>query len=454
MITVFILTLICSALSQHQNTSNPQAIVDTCQGFLESHLMQGEKWGLKYHYYRPSLEKYGPHQWLWDDGSHMIVWSHLNVTNSILSMRTMLSMQQPDGRVPEIIFWGNMTEEERVLVALQYSSDKFVDLTQMPVLPFSLRAIWEQTKDVSLLKEFLPKLVAFFDWWKNTRDVDGDGLVSIIHGWESGLDASPLYDLPYGVTVPQPTYWELYPQFDELVLEYKWRYDWNQTDILGRKYDPPTFLDSYFIVQDVGVNSVYAAGWGVLADLASNYDQNLSNYCRKNQQRVESTIISKCWSSQLNRFISFYHDKNGNRQEIQVEAVQSLFPLLLQNLPSSIVDTIVNTQLLNTSKFWTKYPIPTVSADAPQFQPVFTVDLMWRGPTWAFPNWFVMEGLTRHGKKEEATELLNRWIALYELSGIWEDYNPLTGDAYGAIGLGMSTLIVDWLYREGIVTQK
>ena len=34
------------------------------------------------------------------------MWSHRNVSNAIADMRTMLQMQQPDGRIPEIIFWG------------------------------------------------------------------------------------------------------------------------------------------------------------------------------------------------------------------------------------------------------------------------------------------------------------------------------------------------------------
>lgn len=80
-----------------------------------------------------------------------------------------------------------------------------------------------------------------------------------------------------------------------------------------------------------------------------------------------------------------------------VEGVQSLFPLLLSGLPGHMVESIVTTQLTNASKFWTPFPVPSVSKDAPQFTPVFTIDLMWRGPTWGFPNWFVMEGLTKHG---------------------------------------------------------
>jgi len=64
---------------------------------LESHLLNGTKWGMPYHFYRPGLVKYGPDQWLWDSSFHMIAWSHINATNSVLDMRTMLQMQKPSG---------------------------------------------------------------------------------------------------------------------------------------------------------------------------------------------------------------------------------------------------------------------------------------------------------------------------------------------------------------------
>ena len=42
----------------------------------------------------------------------------------------------------------------------------------------------------------------------------------MLHGWESGLDASPLYDAAYGLQHPGPVteslYLKLYPKFDEL----------------------------------------------------------------------------------------------------------------------------------------------------------------------------------------------------------------------------------------------
>jgi hypothetical protein len=110
------------AVPVQQNTSTPAQIVDTAYKFLINHTMIGTKWGLPFHFYKPASYKYGPHQWLWDSSSHMIVWSHNNVNNSIADMRTMLQMQQPNGRIPEIIFWGYQSPEDIIATEQQYSS--------------------------------------------------------------------------------------------------------------------------------------------------------------------------------------------------------------------------------------------------------------------------------------------------------------------------------------------
>jgi len=167
-------------------------------------------------------------------------------------------------------------------------------------------------------------------------------------------------------------------------------------------------------------------------------------------EEVTSTaIVSKMWSKTLNRFISLWRDWDGSEKETTAEVVQSLMPLLLSSkyLPQQLIDTIITTQITNTSKFWLPYPLPSVSASDPTFNPIFTTDLMWRGPTWAFPNWFAIEGLVKHQRADLGQELLDRWVSMVKIAGIWEDYNPYNASNYGVEGLGMSTLIVDWLYR-------
>jgi hypothetical protein len=388
-----------------QNTSTYSEILDTCYDFLESHLCSGHKWGKPFHFYRPSLEKYSPDQWLWDSGSHMIVWSHRNVTNSILDLRTMLSMQREDGRIPEEIFWGPRTLKQDLQLLLQYSNTQFTDTTQMPVLPYSLRSIYEQSgKNKALLKEFLYPLVNYFKWWRAERDF-GDGLVTVIHNWESGLDASPAYDPAFHVYVTelnQSSFLQVYSKFEEIVESYRFLYKWNVTEILGREKAPerPEHIDTWFKVKDLGVNSVYASGWYVLGKLAHELlDFETEKYCNEQYHLTADAIVNKMWREDQKHFNTLYIDFDGVEKSSVANSVQNLFPLLLKDLPQKYVDLIVS-QIEDSNKFNAPFMIPTVAMDDPQFSATFDVDLMWRGPVWGFTNWFVMEGLELHGRAD------------------------------------------------------
>ena len=93
-------------------------------------------------------------------------------------------------------------------------------------------------------------MVKYHQWWANQRQPDKDGLVVIIHPWESGLDASPMYDEALKVENDQPKLKELYSRFIELQISYKKIYKWNQTKIVSNKKQSTKniFLD-YFVIK-------------------------------------------------------------------------------------------------------------------------------------------------------------------------------------------------------------
>ncbi|MFO8018952.1 MAG: trehalase family glycosidase [Promethearchaeia archaeon] len=410
-------------------------IIDACYNHLQSNEVSGKRWGLPYHFYKPANTKYGSSQWLWDSGWHMIVWAHRNVNNSVKDLRTMLQFQKPNGFIPEMIFWENHSGLFAKLKdkLFGYSNEKYTDITQMPMLAYSVRAIWNATKNKDLSEEFVPKLINYFEWWEEARDPDNDGLVSIIHPWESGIDASPLYDPVWGVE--DPSFWQLYPKFLIALRKYKKKAEWDLSRILEM---------NYFNVEDVGLNSVYAAGWGELGDLARKFDPDLAAMCKEKQEKFSSAIIDKCWSEKEGQFVSFYHTPSGEYVS-KIETVQSLFPLLLDNLPHNILEQVVR-NLKNHEKFWLQYPVPSTAKSEPTFDP-HESRLLWRGPTWPCTTWLVMEGLLNHNYKQLANEILNRWVEMYKKNGIYEYHNPLTGEGEGERGLGMSTTIVDMIYR-------
>jgi hypothetical protein len=126
----------------------------------------------------------------------MISWSRINVTNSILDLRTMLQKQvRKNGRIPEMILWGDLGIAASLYYKLTLSDSSQTDITQMPMIPIALKRIYEASnKSKEILDEFLVKLIEYHGWWAHERQPDQDGLVVIIHPWESGLDASPMYD--------------------------------------------------------------------------------------------------------------------------------------------------------------------------------------------------------------------------------------------------------------------
>jgi hypothetical protein len=346
-----LLVLLCCVLSsqvlaapvEHRDDGYDD-VLQLCYSALEAHLCEGVKWGLPFRFYRPSLQKYSPDQWLWDSGAHMIVWSHRNASNSVGELRTLLRMQQPDGFVPEEIFWGARSQIENDELLLQWSNSRHSDITQLPVLPFALRAIHSATSDTALLAEFLPPLVRYMQWWRRTRD-DGDGLVQMLHNWE-GLDASPAYDAAFHVNVShvdRSSFLLLYPKFLELTAAYKFEFHWNASSIMNRSRCMPCRpVDRWFQVKDVGLNSVYAAGWGVLQQLAlAINDTATAALCAAEAATSARAILSKMSVPRLGGFRSLYVDWDGQEKVSQANVVQNLLPLLLPSLPQQQVAALI-----------------------------------------------------------------------------------------------------------------
>ena len=78
----------------------------------------------------------------------------------------------------------------------------------------------------------------------------------------------------------------------------------------------------------------------------------------------------------------------------RADTIQSLFPILIPEIAENRKQSILNS-LRNPKKYHSDFPIPTVSQSDPAFNPIFTIDLMWRGPSWAAPNYFILEGLRK-----------------------------------------------------------
>ena len=103
--------------------------------------------------------------------------------------------------------------------------------------------------------------------------------------------------------------------------------------------------------------------------------------------------------------------------------------------------------MIQEKHYKSDYPIPTVSRSDPAYNAIFTIDLMWRGPSWAAPNYFILEGLRNENQTALFKEIGSKWLNQALTKGIWEMWNPETVEGYGVKELGMSTSVVDIMYK-------
>ena len=153
-----------------------------------------------------------------------------------------------------------------------------------------------------------------------------------------------------------------------------------------------------------------------------------------------------CWDEDSGLFWDAW---GADEKPLRVLTITSLFPLILEDMHADITRRLVEDHLLEPAEFWTRYPLPSVAADEPAFDPAFRSQALWRGGTWVNTNWYLYWGLRTHGYAEVASELAGRTFEMVSRGGLREFYNPLTAEGQGAQDFSWSALVLDLLAAEG-----
>jgi glycogen debranching enzyme len=420
--------------------ASDEAIRQAAEQLLRRNLRRGVSPfdGVPYCYSAPSPATY-PHQFFWDSCFHAIVWAHFDPEQAKEELRSLLRAQDADGRIPHRIAWDRRGVLPRA-VSRRWRAALHPMRSQLvgpPVLATAIERVYERCGDASFLAEALPAADRFYSWLARCRDPDGDGLVSIIHPYESGLDHKPSYDAVFGLRRAPAT---------AAVLAAKAVDGWNRLLNFNRSL---IFRLDRFNVVDVGFNCIYAQALASLARLWTELgDHAKAEAWREQARRVEQAILSKCLHDD-----GLYYDLYSRKQKKALtKTVTCLFPLLLDSIEPAPAERLVREHLLDGDAFWLPYPVPTVSASEAAFSPGFVSSFasgLWRGPTCIAANWFIVLGLRKHGFADVAGTIVERTRQLVERGGFRECYNPLTGQPYGAESFGWSTLIVDMLDGPG-----
>ncbi|HVA92088.1 MAG TPA: hypothetical protein VNL71_19855, partial [Chloroflexota bacterium] len=338
-----------------------------------------------YEYTCPSPGSY-PFQWFWDSCFHAIALTHLDLERAKAEIHCLLQGAQPDGFLPHMILW--QPNPERVAAhTLRLRTPYLSASIQPPVIALAIERVYRASGDDTFLAEALPKAAAFFRWLRDHRDPDGDDLIAIVQPDESGVDASPKYDPLLGFPADN----------HELVRAIKALYA--RYEPLGND-DDRLIAANLFVVEDVLVNSIYAQGLHALARLTT--DQEVAGEYRVWAGRVLGALVDKCYDEDRGLFLDLL---GLEERRTTVNTISALFPLIIPDLDPAIAERLVRDHLLNAAEYALPYPIPSVAADEPAFNPNHPHGFIWRGPSWVNSNWFLAHALHARGYVTEAARI-------------------------------------------------
>ncbi|HEV8536643.1 MAG TPA: trehalase family glycosidase [Candidatus Limnocylindria bacterium] len=395
--------------------------------------------GRKYDFVCPSPTTY-PFQWFWDSAFHAIALLHLDPELAKQEIRCLMQGAQPDGFIPHMLLWEKSAHDAALReYSITLAHPFFTATIQPPVVARAVLRIYEATGDAAFVRDVLPPIRRFFRWLKAYRDPDDDALVAIIQPDESGLDASPKYDALMGIAYdpPEETLALLQRSMRRLFDRYA-----------PVRADPARIpaLD-VFTWEDVMVNAIYADGLRCLSRLVTIVGDasREAHEFEARAARVRRALEGKCWDERAG---VFWDLAGWDEVPAKTLTFSCLFPLILEDLDGAKVTRLIDDHLLNEGEFWLPYPIPSVAAGEPTFDPGWRTHTTWRGPSWVNVNWYLYWGLRMHGRRDVASELARRTIAMLAKGGIREFYDPRTGEGQGARDFGWTTLVLDLIAAE------
>ena len=385
----------------------------------------------RYQYVQPSPGRY-KWQWSWDSCFHVIALARLDVAMALSEFETLLAHQDEDGFIGHIMFWGRFG---RVAGAFSFQgrcSDwrkGHTAMVQPPLLAHALLALWLATRDLQMLKTYLPKVAAYYDWLRCNRAVGDDGLIGVLSPYETGMDNSPAFDVLLGAE--KPTRRQL--------LWRNWLLDMFNAG-LGDGFDYAIARErDRFVMIDPFVNAVYCDALEVLCYLYSvAREERLASETSLQLDRALRSLNDQCWDDELGRWV-YLAGQAG--QPVETLTVASIMPFICGRLDRDKVESVLTRYLVDPRYFGTPFPVPSVAASESTYDPDGE-SCIWRGPASLNLNWLIARGLRRHGYEEHARHIEAKSVAMASRE-FREFYSPITGRGMRGREFGWATVAVD-----------
>ncbi len=350
-----------------------------------------------------------PHQWLWDSCFHTLVWLRLARPDEALTeLASAMSACTANGFVPHMIYW-HAPDVHRDLWSWSGRST----ITQPPMYGHAVAELVRADVDVGA--DLVERCRRAFTHLMSGRTRTPQGLVPVLHPWESGCDDSAR--------------WDDWRSDDPTIDEWRER----KIDLVGslELNEGVPVANNAFTVGSIGFNALVA--WNAL-EFCSVVDapELLS------QANDLADAVAKRWSSHNDT----WHDDTWHDDEMPVSeasapsstvrTVDALLALLIDPRQAAF------DQLIDPGA----YGAPCGPCGVHRTEPTFDPTTYWRGPSWPQLTYLLMVAAERHGRTDVESDLaVSLWRGAVS-SRLAEYWNPDTGAGLGArpqswAGLGL-----------------
>ena len=343
--------------------------------------------------------------WSWDSWKHAVGLSYYNTDLAKKQVKLMFEFQNDDGFVADCVYRDTLIENHN-----------YRD-TKPPLSAWSVAKIYEKDKDLEFVKYMYPKLVAYHNWWYNKRDHDKDGLCEygstdgslVAAKWESGMDNAIRFD---------------------------------NSKIL-KNTEGAYSLDQ----ESVDLNAYLYAEKLFLVNLAKAINNNEDSSKFNDQAKALKLKIQQQFYDENDGW--FYDTNLAGNEFIKGEGSEGWTALWAKAASNEQAES-VKIKMMDSTKFYTKVPFQTMSADHEKFNPLKGY---WRGPNWLDQAYFGVKSLRNYGYNQEADEATIQLLKgaegiLGKGKAIRENYHPITGKGLNAKNFSWSAAHIIMLLQK------
>lgn len=417
--------------------------------------------------YTQPAEKLYPHQWLWDSCFIAIGLRHLDIERAKMELLSLLRGQWDNGMLPNIIFRDDpqyhfdRSTWRSSINPFAPSDVATTGITQPPVFAEAVVQIgkkmeWPERR--LWYRMVYPALLKYHEWLYKERDPHGEGLVLLVHPWETGLDNTPPWMdemhehlMPLWIRVVEKTHFdrvinlfrrdtksvhrdERFSTVESLMLVS------TQHRLQRKRYDINKILDhSLFAIEDLPFNSMLIRANTHLRDIAKSLKEELPEELDESMKKTEQAF-EELWDM----YSAQYYSRDFiTHRLLKTPSIATLLPLYAGHITKERAEKLVRL-LENEQSFGPAYPVPSVPLNSFWFNR----KLYWQGPAWVNMNWMIIDGLERYGFKDYAEALRESTLEMVKKSGFYEYFDPIDGSAAGAANFSWTAaLTIDLLKR-------